>query len=85
MTTYKGGRGVKAPYDSITMRVPMPIKDKVQQMVDDYRNNQDINSDEILDINTVVDLARDILSQKKNAKTSLQKLIKSIYGKDVAL
>ena len=34
---FKGGRGVKAPYESITKRVPLPIADAVDKLVMDYR------------------------------------------------
>lgn len=34
-----GGRGKKAPYESTHLRVPVPIKDKLQQIIDDFRND----------------------------------------------
>lgn len=86
MSFIKGGRGVRAPYESITMRVPVPIKDKVQKMVDDYRNNiDDEKNDEVLNYDIAIQLAQEILNQKKGAKISLQKLLTAIYHKDVIL
>jgi uncharacterized lipoprotein len=35
----KGGRGVKAPYESTNMRVPIPIKADVERFIRDYRNS----------------------------------------------
>lgn len=33
-----GGRGKKAPYETIQMRVPLPIKSQVEQLIEQYRN-----------------------------------------------
>lgn len=33
----KGGRGKKAPYESITKRVPLPLSDAVDEMVLEFR------------------------------------------------
>jgi hypothetical protein len=42
-----GGRGKKAPYQTITIRVPLPIKDKVEKLIEEYRlsllNDEDNN------------------------------------------
>ena len=35
-----GGRGNKAPYESTHVRVPVPIKAKVQALIDDFRDSQ---------------------------------------------
>lgn len=33
-----GGRGIKAPYETTHVRVPVPIKDKVQALIDEFRD-----------------------------------------------
>lgn len=33
----KGGRGKKAPYETTHLRVPVPIKDRVEELIDVYR------------------------------------------------
>ena len=33
-----GGRGKKAPYETVVIRVPTPLVSEVQKIVDDYRN-----------------------------------------------
>ena len=38
MTKPKGGRGKKAPYSTKLMRVPVPMKAQVKQLVDRYQN-----------------------------------------------
>lgn len=35
----KGGRGKTAPYKSTHLRVPEPIKDRIQAIIDDYRES----------------------------------------------
>lgn len=35
-----GGRGNKAPYESTHVRVPVPIKAKVQALIDEFRDSQ---------------------------------------------
>lgn len=85
MAVNKGGRGLKAPYDTTHVRVPVPIKDKVQQLVDDYKNGIDSSDSEILDIENAINLAKNILKNKRAARESMQKLLTGIYGKDVTL
>lgn len=33
----KGGRGIRAPYESTHVRVPVPIKDRVEELIEQYR------------------------------------------------
>ena len=40
MTKPVGGRGNKAPYESTHVRVPLPIKPKVQALIDEFRESQ---------------------------------------------
>ena len=38
MTSYfKGGRGVKAPYESTIKRVPVPLAETVDELIEEYR------------------------------------------------
>jgi hypothetical protein len=94
MAINKGGRGLKAPYETTHVRVPVPIKDKVQQLIDDYKNNQDtqqVNQQDdeqdnnLIDFDKAVELARQVLKQKKSARVSIQNLLTGIYGKEVSL
>lgn len=42
-----GGRGKKAPYETVQVRTPLPIKHKVEKLIADYRNtilNADVES-----------------------------------------
>ncbi|MBD0388108.1 MAG: hypothetical protein ICV54_16755, partial [Nostoc sp. C3-bin3] len=38
MTVWRGGRGVKAPYESTHVRIPLPIKDKVEALSKAYKD-----------------------------------------------
>lgn len=85
MAVNKGGRGVKAPYETTHVRVPLPIKDKVQQIIDDYKNGTDSRGNDIIEYEQALELAKEILKHKKSARVSLKNLLTGIYGKDVTL
>lgn len=34
---FKGGRGKKAPYETIMIRIPLPLKPSVLKLAEDYR------------------------------------------------
>ena len=92
MTDYlKGGRGHKAPYESTHVRVPLPVKDKVEAIINEFRNKGEVETEEkiasdFVDLDEAVEFARSILSSKKSAKVSLQKLLTCIYGvKDIEI
>jgi hypothetical protein len=90
MSYTKGGRGLKAPYETTHIRVPVPIKDKIQGMIDAYKESLDPNvgsdsTDKLLTRNEAIELANTILGQKKSARVSLSKLLTAIYGEDIVL
>ena len=97
MNKPKGGRGKVAPYESTHVRVPVPIKPKVDKLVDEYRDlilngNQPerdkFNCPDAMTLTTVgeaKELAKDILKQKKSAKVSLEKLLTALYEGEVKL
>jgi len=101
MAYTKGGRGLKAPYDSTHVRVPVPLKAKVEGMIARYKECLDVdmavsslvnpenpltdNSENLLTVNEAVELATKILVQKKSAKVSLSKLLSAIYGQEIVL
>lgn len=72
---YKGGRGVKAPYESVVVRIPKPIESDVIELVNHYRagNYKPVTS--YLDKGKTIELAKSILSHRKSAKISLTKLL----------
>lgn len=97
MSKPKGGRGKQAPYESTHVRVPVPIKAKVDKLVEDYRvlvfdgkrpEEEIYNVPSAMSLTTLGEaqaIARQILSQKKSAKMSLQKLLTALYDGEVNL
>lgn len=93
MSKPKGGRGYTAPYKTTHVRVPVPIKEDVQKLIDDYRDsllnsNEDSASDksntlssnnELVNLPEAIALAKGILGQKKSARVSMSKLLTSLY------
>lgn len=47
MTKPLGGRGQKAPYDTVQVRCPVPIKLKVEALIAHYRESVLAGSDEV--------------------------------------
>lgn len=63
MTKAKGGRGQKAPYEQTHVRVPLPVKDQVQRIIDDYRaialgseTDEDENKPDLSEVNAALKL-----------------------------
>lgn len=83
MVVWKGGRGVKASYKSTHVRVPLPVKEKVQAIIDAFKEGtleqSQLSEEEMLEI------ARNILKHKKSAKISLETFLKAILKKEVSL
>lgn len=97
MNKPKGGRGLKAPYESTHVRIPVPLKPKIDKLVDEYRElildgkqpeREKFNCPDSMTLTTVGEakaIAQDILKQKKSAKISLEKLLTSLYNGEVKL
>lgn len=82
MTNPVGGRGHKAPYTTTHVRVPEPVKTEVEKLVADYKAEcpgRYVSKDELIAI------CQTILTQKKSAKHSLNKLLTTLFDEDVAL
>jgi len=79
MTKYIGGRGLKAPYQTTHCRIPEPIKPLVEKLSTEYKESLELPKMPIsrLEAETI---AQKILSQKKSAKLSIEKLLTAIYG-----
>jgi len=88
-----GGRGNKAPYGTTHMRVPVPIKEILEQLVEKYKQavvegqevNLELNSTNVLSLEQATEKAKQILAQKKSAKLSLKNLLTAIYGVEIEL
>lgn len=82
MAVWKGGRGVKAPYTTTHVRVPEPIKARVEAMSQAFKDGE---LSEPISFDEAVEMAQKILKQKKSAKVSMQSLLTAIYGKEISL
>ncbi len=85
MTVWKGGRGVKAPYESTHVRVPLPVKEKVEAIIEAFKTGEAEEKETELSEDEIIEIAKKILKQKKSAKTSLESFLKIILKKEVSL
>ena len=85
MDKHKGGRGVKAPYTSRTVRVPDPIREQVDKVIESFYNEAvETQGNNILQADDAIVKARQILVNNKTSKRStqycLEKLLQVIYS-----
>ena len=98
MATPKGGRGKTAPYETTHVRVPVPLKPKLEKMIEEYRefvisgiqpeSETHPNRPHSVSMTTVEEakgIAKDILKSKKGAKESLAKLLTALYGGNITV
>lgn len=93
-----GGRGKKAPYKTVVKRIPQPIEEKVEALIDNYINQSDVSlaikidtsiiEDSGLSVTTItkdemIDLIKSILKSKMSAKKSLIKLLQLLYKSQI--
>lgn len=84
MPINKGGRGKKADYETKTVRVPLPVLDEVETLIQCFR-------DDLLDkpfsdnrsLDEAITIAKSILKSKKSAKESVRKLLQVLYQVDI--
>lgn len=83
----KGGRGHVVPYQTTHLRVPVPIKPRLEQIIDDYKTDilkgVDYSERNYLNVNEAKKLAKQILKYKKSAKASLAKLLTGLYDVEI--
>ena len=96
MSKPKGGRGKIAPYKTTHMRVPVPLKERVSKLIEEYRDGLSQTDDEHQDssskskeldklsLTEAKEKCKDIVKQKKSARASLAKLLTALYGEEVA-
>jgi len=80
-----GGRGRKS-FGSTHIRVPLPIEDKVRQLIAEFyeeENHQPVKR--LPTLEQAIDLAKNILAKKKSAKISVSQLLEAIYGETIEL
>lgn len=81
-----GGRGNKAPYETTHIRVPVPIKSEVERLIERFREGGDTATQNTLTgLDEAVIAAKGILTSKKSARVSMEKLLTVIYGEKIEL
>lgn len=100
MAVPKGGRGLKAPYETTHVRIPAPLKSAVLALSNRFKEMcmtqddlpftddvdiQSLLSSQALSKDDAIAKAKEILTARKSARVSMQKLLTAIYGDDVVL
>jgi hypothetical protein len=87
MSVNKGGRGNKSPYESVVVRVPKPLQDKVLAICNQYRETGElpIEIKPVTSLSDAVVVAERILKAKKSARVSIERLLREIYREDISL
>ncbi len=85
MAVHKGGRGLKASYQTTHVRVPIPVKEVIERIANQYRDTEEIPNIDLLNSDEIIELAHRILRHKKSARISLEKFLKSIYKQNIKL
>lgn len=85
MSVSKGGRGIKAPYETTHVRIPVDIKDQVERLSQAFKEGITEKPSQPVSLDEALSIAKNVLRQKKSARVSIEKLLTSIYGVDVTL
>jgi hypothetical protein len=90
MTKPMGGRGKKAPYETTHIRVPLPLKTQIEQLIEDYRLSvidglDEFNkpTSEVIPIDEALVIAQKLLRSKTAKNDTIAKLLTGIYGKSI--
>jgi hypothetical protein len=95
MPINKGGRGKKSPYITKVVRIPDPLLQKVEDLVNDFYLQEKSTDDQSvlenhIELNQNIEVSKnhalDILAQnkvsKKSTKYCLEKLLQVLYNDD---
>ncbi len=83
-TKLLGGRGKKAPYETTHIRVPVPIKEDVERLIEEYRQKlltgNTLKKDNLLtSLSEAKEIAKKLVRSKKSSRVSMAKLLSEIY------
>lgn len=86
----KGGRGKRAPYETVVVRVPEPVLDRVEAIIDSYRLGLALeeNPSGSKPVTGFEEIRERVDEWRKNAKVGkdkLKNLLQLIYGVDFDL
>lgn len=88
MNKPKGGRGVKAPYETTHLRIPLPIKADIEKLIDNYRSSVidgiEIENNDLIPLQDAIELCQKLMRAKTTKIDSFCKLLTAIYKTDVS-
>ena len=88
MTKPIGGRGKKAPYETTHMRIPLPLKNQIEQLIEDYRlsilDGIERPVEELIPLDEALIIAQKLLRSKTAKNDTVAKLLTSIYKTDIS-
>lgn len=94
----KGGRGIKAPYDSTHVRVPEPIKPQVEKLIERFKlliaeeglsveeavdRISSQSNDDCFSKQEIIESAKFGLRSKKGAWISVRKMLTRLFNEEV--
>lgn len=84
-----GGRGKKAPYATTHIRIPVPIKEQVENLINDYRlmviDGIMPSDDTGISLEDAKELSKKLLKSRTKNIESHAKLLTAIYGQAVTV
>jgi hypothetical protein len=95
MSIYRGGRGKKAPYKSVVIRVPKPLESAILELIQAFRDDRTDNTQPSLlqpdieqpppisnypDKEAAIAQCLEILKSKESARKSLTKFLRLVYN-----
>lgn len=80
MAVWKGGAGVKAPYRTTHVRIPIDIKGRVEKLSQDFKDG--ITNCDPLPFDEAVEKAKELLKNKKSVKLKMESLLTAIYQRE---
>lgn len=83
MAVCKGGRGIKAPYKTTHVRIPIDIKERVEYLSQAFKEGS--LSNESISLDEAIEVAEGILKENRSLKLSMENLLTVIYGKSISL
>lgn len=93
MNKQKGGRGIKAPYETTHVRIPVALKPEVERIIEQFHTgeyslvngDENIKQNKLMNVTDAIAIAKGILTQKKSARISITKLLTAFYGEKIEL
>jgi hypothetical protein len=87
----KGGRGKTNPWQSVTVRLPVPLLETVEKLKRDFIVSQELpllspnNQPSLPDKTELIALATKCLARKKSARATLSVFLSELYGETIKL